>query len=294
MTRLPRRLAQAGFTLIELMVSLVIGFAVVGALLAAYMAAVRSGAHTDAMVQITEDATQALSIIRTQTAMAGYSPVNPGLFAPGSPLVPYRKVAPVFGCAGANFGGDLALGTDASVPCTPAGTSPSDTLEVAYVATTDNSISAAGVPLNCLGNTITADPGAPPQALYINDSKFYVDAATSSLYCHPRGGTAGAPLVDHVEAMKVTYGLADTSPPDPSSTQITHYAAAPPLSDKAWEKVVSVTICVQVRSANKVQDTLAGNSLATYIACDNTPVTNNDGYLRRTFATTVVLQNKLL
>ena len=257
MTRLPRRLAQAGFTLIELMVSLVIGFAVVGALLAAYMAAVRSGAHTDAMVQITEDATQALSIIRTQTAMAGYSPVNPILGAPGSRMTPFRPVIPVYGCAGANFGGDLALGTDASVPCTAAGTSPSDTLEVAYVATPDNSISAGGVPLNCLGNTIAADPGEPPEALYMNDSKFYVDAATSSLYCYPRGGTAGAPLVDHVEAMKVTYGLSSATP-GASTTQITRYAPAPALSNPTgWGLVVSVTICVPVRSANRVQAILS-------------------------------------
>src|SRR3954454_19721370 len=64
---------QRGLTLIELMVSLVIGFAVVGALLAAYMASFRSSAHNDATVQVAEDATLALNVIRTQVAMAGYT-----------------------------------------------------------------------------------------------------------------------------------------------------------------------------------------------------------------------------
>jgi len=287
MTHLPRRLAQAGFTLIELMVSLVIGFAVVGALLAAYMAAVRSGAHTDAMVQITEDATQALNVIRTQAAMAGYSTVNGSTFAPDW----LGRGTPVYGCAASNFGSPLGAAVEVPVPCT--GTSSSDTLEVGYVATASNSITSGTIPLNCLGNTITPEPGSAP-ALYVNDSKFYVDGATSSLYCYPRGGAAGAPLVDHVEALKITYGLSTQTPPSPSP-QITRYGPAPTTpGDNDWTLVNSITICVQVRSANRVQDNQAGNnSLATYVDCANNPVTNNDGYLRRTFATTVALQNKL-
>jgi len=289
MKHLPRPLAQAGFTLVELMVSLVIGFAVVGALLAAYMASVRSGAHTDAMVQMTEDATQALNVIRSQAAMAGYSTVNVDASGPMKPDLQSVNGHPVYGCAAANFGSPMDARVDLPVPCT--GTSTSDTLEVGYVATSNNAISSGGVPLNCLGNTITPEAGFP-SALYVNDSKFYVDTGSSSLYCYPRGGGAGAPLVDHVEAMKITYGFSSVTPGS-STTQIVRYGPAP-TAPSDWPLVNSVTICVQVRSANKVQDNQAGNnSLATYIDCANNAVTNNDGYLRRTFATTVALQNKL-
>lgn len=292
MKHLPRRLAQAGFTLVELMVSLLIGFAVVGALLAAYMAAVRSGAHTDAMVQMTEDATQALNVIRTQAAMAGYSTVNPDTPGQMVPILPSVNGRPVFGCAASNFGAPMDNRVDSPATCT--GASTSDTLEVAYVATANNAISSGTVPLNCLGNTIAPEAGVTP-TLYVNDSKFYVDAATNSLYCYPRGGGAGAPLVDHIEALKITYGFASNKPGS-STTQIVRYGPAPTAADPDgdWPRANSVTICVQVRSANKVQDNQSGNnSLAGYIDCSNTAVTNNDGYLRRTFATTVALQNKL-
>ena len=63
-----RRLAVAGFTLIEVMVALAIGLAVVGALIAAYLASFASGRHTDAIVQITEDAALALNVMRQQVA----------------------------------------------------------------------------------------------------------------------------------------------------------------------------------------------------------------------------------
>jgi hypothetical protein len=35
------------------------------------------------------------------------------------------------------------------------------------------------------------------------------------------------------------------------------------------------------------------NTLSTYVDCDNTLQKPTDGYLRRTFSTTVVMQNKL-
>src|SRR3954470_22957219 len=68
-----RAARQAGFTLVEVMVSLVIGLAVVSALIAAYVASFQSGRHNDAMVQMTEDATLALTVMRQQVAQAGFS-----------------------------------------------------------------------------------------------------------------------------------------------------------------------------------------------------------------------------
>jgi type IV pilus assembly protein PilW len=282
------RLAQAGFTLIELMVSLVIGFAVVGALLAAYMASVRSTTHSDAMVQMTEDATQALNIMRSQAAMAGFS-VPTAVVGTALQLHWGNRPSSVYGCSGQNFGAPLSAGIEASVACT--GVSASDTFEVAYEAVADTSSNAivggpSGlVPLDCLGNQILPETGVVP-FLYINDSKFYVDSASGSLYCYPRNGAAGAPLVDHVEALKVTYGMIGLVP-----NQIAFYTSTPTPN---FNNVAAVTICVQVRSAKKVLDTTTAATLGVYVDCANTKTTNADGYLRRSFSTTVVLQNQLL
>ena len=55
-----------------------------------------------------------------------------------------------------------------------------------------------------------------------------------------------------------------------------------------------MNLCVQVRSAAKVLDKAASATLGAWIDCRNAQRTSTDGYMRRTFATTVVLQNKLL
>jgi type IV pilus assembly protein PilW len=58
--------------------------------------------------------------------------------------------------------------------------------------------------------------------------------------------------------------------------------------------VVSVRLCVQVRSAAKVLDKASANTLGSWVDCGSVQRTSTDGYLRRSFTTTIVLQNKLL
>jgi len=288
-----RRRRERGFTLIELMVSLLIGFAVVGALLAAYMASFRSSSHSEAMTQITEDATLALNVIRSQAAMAGYSNV---VGVSGGKMTKYA-FTPIFGCPGSSFG-DPAPDIRSAVPC--AGTSPSDTLEVAYEAgagdasikgSSNSILSAAGKPLDCEGSELKQEVGVGGGPLFFNDSKFYVD--NGKLYCKGSGSTAAAPLVDNVEALSITYGVGASG-----TGQIDHYTKAPgPPTGGVWDDVMSVTICVVVRSAGPILepgDSPTTNTLTTYIDCAGNVQKPSDNLLRRSFSTTVVLQNKVL
>jgi type IV pilus assembly protein PilW len=296
---------QRGFTLIELMVSLVIGFAVVGALLAAYMASFRSSAHNDAMVQVTEDATLALNVIREQVAMAGYSTMvevdNAAQVMKGHAAITDQYI---FGCATADFTDFHGI---ALAACGTADPKKSDTLEVVYEATTaagggSNSIlDSAGVPLDCIGNALDKVAAAGSEKeFYPNDAKFYVktDASGNSrLYCEgPKG--SGAPLVDNVDRLSIKYGLDLTGGVKQTTRQITNYAEAPAgLTNANWKRIVSVSICVVVRSASPVMDTssaTAKNGLDTYIDCDGNTAHSNDGRLRRSFATTVRLQNMFI
>jgi type IV pilus assembly protein PilW len=296
---------QRGFTLIELMVSLVIGFAVVGALLAAYMASFRSSAHNDAMVQVTEDATLALNVIREQVAMAGYSTmveVDPA----AQVMKGHAKITDrfMFGCAGVDFADFHGI---ASAVCGTTNSNNSDTIEVVYEATTatgggSNAIlNAAGKPLDCIGNELDVVAASGTEAEYYpNDVKFYVkfDANQNGrLYCEgPKG--SGAPLVDNVDKLTIRYGLDLTTDSTQLKRQITNYATAPAgLTNANWKRVVSVSICVVVRSASRVNDRSSAtnlNALDTYVDCDGNTAHSNDGYLRRSFATTVQLQNMFI
>ena len=300
--RLPSRarFAAAGFTLVEMMVALAIGLAVVSALTAAYLASFASGRHTDAIVQITEDAALALNVMRQQVAQAGFSqPHGAGAGGGGMVLHAFPAIA---GCEAANFV-DLQVGIRGGDNCKSSDPDPaiSDSLEVAYEGSVLPGKASNGIlggtgsaqPLDCIGNSFPkTHDDATGDDYWLNDSKFYV--ADGSLYCHGPGNVAGAALVQNVETLQVTYGMAAAPAGSPGAGQIIYYDVAPPPGSLLWANVVSVNLCVQVRSATKVLDKNSSATLGGWIDCRNAQRTASDGYLRRTFTTTIVLQNKLL
>ena len=298
--RMPTRAAraQAGFTLVEMMVALAIGLAVVGALIGAYLVSFQSGRHSDAMVQITEDATLALNVMRQQVAQAGFSQPH-GLAVTGG-LVLHTFPA-VFGCEAAGFD-DLQAPIGSPANCKPAGADPDapDTLEVAHEGSVLAGSASNGIlggaggkqPLDCLGNSFArTHDQATGDDYWLDDSKFYV--ADGSLWCHGPGNAAGAAVVQNVETLQVTYGMASAPAGSPGSSQVIYYGSAPPAGSPLWANVVSVSLCVQVRSAAKVLDKPQSATLGGWVDCGNARQTSTDGYLRRTFSTTIVLQNRL-
>ncbi len=281
-----------GFTLVEMMVALALGLAVVGALGAAWLASLASGRHTDALVQITEDATLALAVMRQQVAQAGFSqPHGAGGFV-------LHAFPAITGCEATRFA-DLQASIRTPGNCADGGadaTAP-DALEVAYEGSVLSASSANGIlggagnqqPLDCLGNSFPrTHDDATGDDYWLVDSKFYV--AGGSLYCKGPGNAAGAAVAQNVETLQVTYGMAAA----PGAGQVAWYGAAPPPGSPLWADVVSVKLCVQVRSAAKVLDKAAAATLGGWIDCRDAQSTATDGYLRRTFTTTIVLQNKLL
>jgi len=295
MKRFPSRPRShaAGFTLIEMMVALAIGLAVVGALIAAYLTSFSSGRRSDALVQVTEDATLALNVMRQQVAQAGFSQPHGVNAAGGLVLHAFPAVA---GCEAAGF---VDLQASILVPTNCAPTSPDqatpDSLEVAYEGSVLAAKSSNGIlggtggspqPLDCLGNSFpkTHDE-ATGDDYWLNDSKFYV--ADGSLYCHGPGNRAGAAIVQNVETLQVTYGMVG------QPGQVSYYDVAPHPGSPLWQDVLSVKLCVQVRSGTKVLDKATAPTLGTWIDCRGAQRTSTDGFLRRTFTTTIVLQNKL-
>ncbi len=302
MTRRPplARLAQAGFTLVEMMVAMAIGLAVIGALIGAYVVSFQSGRHSDAMVQITGDAALALNVMRQQVAQAGFSQAHGVSEGGGLVLHTFPGVS---GCEAAGFV-DLKASIAAPDNCGAANPDPAtpDSLEVAYEgsvleASSSNGILSSGggskQPLDCLGNTFPkTHDDATGDDYWLNDSKFYVDKG--SLYCKGPGNAAGAVVVQNVETLQVTYGMAAAPAGAPGAGQIVYYDVAPPAGSPAWADVLSINLCVQVRSATKVLDKAQQATLGTWIDCANAHQVSSDGYMRRTFSTTIVLQNKLL
>lgn len=283
-----------GFTLVEAMVALALSLLVVGVLLQAGLDAIRSCRSLEALVQVTDDATLALAVMRQQVAQAGFSlPVGPG----GAGR---RGFPAVLGCEGAPFH-DLQAGVLAPPSCDPpSGGSfpePADTLEVAYEGSVLPAGASDGIlgglsgrePLDCLGNAFPRTVDPVNGDYYLVDSKFYVDAG--SLRCHGPGNTAGAPVAQGIETLQVTYGMAAGPPGAAGAGQVAYYGSAPAVGSPDWAGVVAVGLCVQVRSAERVLEASAAATSGAWVDCHGARRASADGYLRRTFSTTVLLRN---
>lgn len=272
------------------MVALVVGMMVIAALGATFLASSVSGRHGQAMAQMTEDANTALTMLRSQVSQVGYS-------RPKAALGPTGKYVPVYGGAalrGCDSGAfeDLSVAI-AALTCTAGAANSPDTLAVAYEADARNSVSTAGVPLDCLGNSLAA-VGVGPDAYYLAYNRYYLatpaGAVHKSLYCRGPGSNTAQALVENIEDLQVRYGVANLAA---SPVQVGFYGGAGEAGVD-FSQVVSVRICVVVSSTNKVMEKdPATNNWPKYRNCDGAQVQPADGYMYRAFTSTVVLPNRL-
>lgn len=297
------RLAARGFSLVELLVSMVIGVVVIGALLAAYLAVSQSRTHVDAMAQMSDDAGAALQVLRQHVAMAGYR--APTRLADG--LAPLKPAL-----AGCNGGTGWAAGSQAAIdalgPCAGAGAgagSGPDWLAVSYqvdvpadgTRPASNGVLAADrAPYDCAGNAIAAVDGQ-----YLLDAHFYVARSSvtgrPALYCRQGGTTAsvaGQVLSENVADFQVQYLMAPTAAPGGSSAPrppawFTDLPDTQAVAGSRFDDVLALRLCVEVTSATPVADR---RQPQTFLDCANVSRVATDGYLHRAFTTSVTLQNR--
>lgn len=276
------QIAQAGFSLIELMVSMLIGLVVLGALFAAFSSSNRTNRTATAMAQVTEDATLAMNLIRSQVRLAGYSravAVNAGT----GRLTRAWAGRAVFGCDGPFA--DLAALPNV-IACGAAGAS--DSLSIGYemdsTANGNSLVGADGRPLDCLGNgvAITVDGAV---SYFLAHSRFYLN--NGGLSCRGPGNANGQLLVDNIQDWQLTYGVTtaggDNVVAYKTATQIN---AAP----AEWAQVMSVRACLVVRSADEVMDAITPYQGCNPFAAATVPA---DRRLYRAFTSTMTIQNRL-
>lgn len=272
----PRR--QTGFSLVELMISLVIGMVIVGAVFAAYLSSGTSSKASQAIAQITEDATIALNVMRSSVSMVGYgnaTGINAGKFTkpyPGTGANPG-----IFGCE-KGFTADTNKwdGAIGSLVCDAGGDGAA--IALAYEADVRNSVlSSDGVPIDCLGSKLNNAAG-----YYLAYNRYYV--SNGSLYCLGSANTAAQALVDNVESLDIRYGVASALLPN----QAVRYLKADAMNATDFDRTVSVRICVVIKSTDQVLD-----QKMKYLDCGGNEVDAADRKLYRAFTTTVVLQNRV-
>lgn len=303
--------AQRGLTLIELLISLTIGLIVLAAGSMVYVYSGRSSGVSAIGTQLNEDGVLAMNYLQSQIRQAGYSQKavknSQGALFSG---------AAIRGCSGGFKKNKLTAGYReeyADTRCEASGTS--DALLVRYEADVFNTFpNASGNPTNCNGEGITTTEASPvgmlPATYRLADNRFFL--LNGSLQC---AGSMGAsintsqPLFANVEQMVLRYGVAEQPSLEQASTfdatyhQIVAYMTAAEIDqlatakvgadaiDDRWGRVLSVRICLLVRSPDPVNDASNAN---TYTDCNNVTQEANDNRLRRTFVSTVMLRNRMV
>lgn len=280
-----------GVTLIELLISLVIGMVVVVAVLVSFVDSGKVSRFQTAVGQMNQDAQVALNLLTREVQMAGY--VSPGKTLGAPPP------SALFGCDGTSgtvpFVSPSAAG---AMTCNTATGTTVSAIEVVYEADDKTTVpqGVAKTPSDCLGTGITVSGGGN----YITRNRYYVSTSSSGrkeLHCaSPAGGGVAQPLVENVEDMQLWYGVTTAAAPE----QVIRYAKAGKDASTAntvnalgateWNNVMSVRICLLMRSAEPV---LTGEDTLTYLDCDSASQTSADKYLRRAYFTTATVRTKM-
>lgn len=213
---------------------------------------------------------------------------------------------------------------DASSCVSGTSTLPADSIAINYEADKFNTIpTTAGQPTDCLGSGLTtltatvptfvvagtlttAVPSSAAVTYTVAENRFFIGTSTAivtpSLYCKGNGGgglNAQQPLVENVEDMQFTYGTMSATATSTTATvagylradEVDGLATTPADANTRWSKVLTVRICLLVRSESQV---VSDTASATYYNCAGTLISPADRYLRRTYSTTVVLRNRRL
>ena len=259
-----------GAALIEILVALVIGLVVVGAVLATYLTTGQTGRLQSALAQMDEDAQIGLRILSNDLLMAGYArPVS--LSSETSLLTKTYNGRAVFGCDN----GFKSAADNAPAQCGGSVNSPA--IEITYEADLFNSVVTGGRPSDCLGNSFQdAESGLTHNRYRANGG---------ALQCTGPKGNA-APLVDNVERLQFWYGEADSANP----RKLVRYVNASAVQD--FSHVLSVRVCLLISSAEAVI-TAEDPALKRYVDCDLEPTESTDGHLYRAYFGTTALRNKI-
>ena len=294
--------SQAGLTLIELLVSLVIGLLLAIVASSTYLYSKQAYNAVSENSQMEENGRLALNLLTRNIQSAGYVAVN---VAAGEPVPTGKKL---LGCEfgmvnpqGASSRADL----EGCLTSLPAGTTPSGSIAMFYQTDAPNTAGANYQGVDCIGNPpvniLTTSGGAVTTTWEVR-SFFFISTTTvgtpygtttmGQLSCatdRTDSVTAGSyqsqPLIPGVHQLRARYIL----PTDDKSTapgQRIFEATA--LTPAQWERVVQVDLCVLTKAIQS-----SGNDTATQVTdCYGNNFTPPPSQSYRRFTTTVNLRNR--
>lgn len=276
-----------GFTLVELMIAMTLGFFLIAGIGTVYIGSKNTYKLQGQTAELDENARHAIRALKQHIAHAGYASTS------GNPIANYI----------------IPTGTDLSAAAaTCANGSPNISSVAAIATSTDRTTSAgdtiglifmadASLAADCTGGTLNSEclpPMAPsPEARLIYNSFSVGNSSIKNsrgdtvpmLRC---GGSRHSNRQDWargVENIQFLYGVDFDG--DGSVDNYWNATAVTASATYAWDKIISVRVGLLVRSVEPVFDT---DRSETYQVLDRS-ITKNDRFKRGVYTTTVRLKN---
>lgn len=281
---------QLGLTLIELMISMVIGLVLVLFVGTLFLTSKASFRLNDDNARLQEDASYALNLIGRNLMQAGYGNVV------SSTTTDFTNPdgTAAQGLKGCDNGFKSPIAAPIDFDCATTG-NPS--MQISY-RVEDAYDADTGAGADCNGQNASKEPGILAKGIVVNRFFLSIKAGDTapSLYCNGNGGTVAGtvsqPVLGGVEGMTVLYGADTNGTFTPDQYLNAAGVEALPLSatnKKDWNQVVSVQVCLLVSSANNVTN---GNH--SYVDCAGAAQTATDNKLRRAFTKVFTLRNNAM
>ena len=236
MRRHPRQ-RQGGATLVEIMISMVIGLAIVGGLTQVFVAGRSSYSLQERLGSLQENGRYALYFLQCDIRNAGMPRDGAGIIA----FVRPTEAAP----------NNTADG---------GGNNP-DRIAVRYRAT------VAGT-TDCLGNNIALG------TIVVTAYSINVDALTgvSRLMCSAQGAAA-QPIVDGIENLQILYGIDRDPDTVPGFGYADFYVPANAVAAADWERqVVSVRVAILSSTMTPIAGDAPADNMGTFVLLNAPPV----------------------
>lgn len=302
-----RKPNESGVTLIELLVSLVIGLLLAIAASATYLYSKQSYSAVTENSQMEENGRFALTLLTRYIQSAGNVMINPqATSSQGALSIKIRGCDLGFVNARSGTGAaDIACRT-----ATPAGERRSSSISTFFETDVPSLSGARFEGFNCVGDgaaakTTTGLTGGT-FTTYQASSHLFISTETvpipnggntvmGQLSCAPENSTNGAlglsqPVIPGIEQMSVVYllPLLQTVSGEVPRLAQTPLTAAQVAATNRWNEVIAVDLCVLTRSIQT-----AGNDTGTqYTDCFGTALVSTGSESFRTFRTTVNLRNR--
>lgn len=295
---------QKGFTLVEIMISLVLSLLVTYGIAQVLITSNQSSSSSDGVSQAQETARFVMSFFARQVRIAGTNSINDNEIT----------TVAVVDCSGGNLLARQACSMESNAGATEAnitaaaGVTSGDRFAIVSIPPAidfqypTQPGSAALPPFNrnnvdCTGATPT---GFTNNSRILNVFWVEVDPATNtnSLFCQgylfngtnvdptPTSGTAGRQVIANgVEAMHVLYGEADTPSTD-GTRNVSRYVTANQVAD--WDNVYAIKIAVMTRSISDITNIVTTKQ---YVMLDSGLYSFNDAVNRQVFSSTFSINN---